>query len=353
MKNVTANIEKLKEYYGTILHSSADLKTNACCTVDGSLSPRIKMAMNNINDNILNHFYGCGSPLPSLLEDCIVLDIGCGSGRDVYLAAQLVGPKGYVIGIDMTKEQLEIARDNLAWQMAKFGYIRSNVDFRQGYMEDLGALEIADNSIDVVISNCVLNLSLDKRAVFSEIFRVLKPGGELFFSDIFSDRRVPERFHFDPLLHGECLAGAMYLEDFRRLLRDLGYLDYRVINSRRVDLNNPEVQKTIGMVDFYSLTVRAFKLPNLEDLWEDYGQIAYYHGIIPDWPHFFDLDDHHHFITNKPTLVCGNTANMLQETRYCPHFTIQGDQSVHFGSFDNNPLITKVADEKDSERHCC
>ena len=106
-------------------------------------------------------------------------------------------------------------------------------DFRQGYMEDLRALGIDDDSIDVVMSNCVLNLSLDKRAVFGEIFRVLKPGGELFFSDIFSDRRVPERFHSDPILHGECLAGAMYTEDFRRLLRDLGCLDYRVTSSRQ------------------------------------------------------------------------------------------------------------------------
>nr|VFK54257.1 MAG: Methyltransferase domain-containing protein [Candidatus Kentron sp. TC] len=361
MRNTTTNLEALKEYYGAILHGSADLKTSACCTAGEGLSPRMKAAMGNVNENVLSHFYGCGSPLPPLLEGCAVLDIGCGSGRDAYLAAQLTGPKGSVIGVDMTEEQLKIARDNLAWHMARFGYFRSNVDFRQGYMEDLGALGIADDSIDVVISNCVLNLSFDKRAVFGEIFRVLKPGGELFFSDVFSGRRVPSRFHSDQVLHGECLAGAMYTEDFRRLLRDLGCFDYRVTNSRRIELENPEVERTVGMVDFYSITVRAFKLSNLEDAREDYGQIARYHGAIPDWPHFFDLDDEHRFITGKPVLVCGNTASMLRDTRYGAHFTVEGDRSTHFGPFDVRPSVSTVGEgipragegESTSAGGCC
>lgn len=228
-------------------------------------------------------------------------------------------------------------------------------DFRQGYMEDLRALGIDDDSIDVVMSNCVLNLSLDKRAVFGEIFRVLKPGRELFFSDIFSDRRVPERFHSDPILHGECLAGAMYTEDFRRLLRDLGCLDYRVTSSRRIELDNPEVEKTIGMVGFHSMTIRAFKLPDLEDIREDYGQAARYHGTIPDWPHFFDLDGHHRFLSGKPMLVCGNTASMLQETRYRHHFTVQGDRSIHFGPFFDDSPATPEVDTKEitTTAGCC
>nr|VFK02200.1 MAG: Methyltransferase domain-containing protein [Candidatus Kentron sp. H]VFK02255.1 MAG: Methyltransferase domain-containing protein [Candidatus Kentron sp. H]VFK05378.1 MAG: Methyltransferase domain-containing protein [Candidatus Kentron sp. H] len=334
MNTPSTHLDELKKYYGTILKGSADLKTGACCSTDEGLTPAIKAALSNINDGVLSHFYGCGSPLPPLLAGCTVLDLGCGSGRDVYLAAQLVGPGGYVIGVDMTDEQLKIARDNRIWHMARFGYIRPNVDFRQGYMEDLGALGISDDTIDVVISNCVLNLSLDKRSVFGEIFRVLKPGGELFFSDVFSGRRVPERFHADPLLHGECLAGALYSEDFRRLLRDLGCPDYRVTDSRPLALNNPEVERTIGMVDFYSLTIRAFKLPNLEDRCEDYGQVATYHGTIADWPHFFDLDEQYRFITGKPTPVCGNTASILAETRYRDHFAVQGDRSTHFGPFD-------------------
>ena len=325
--------EGLKHYYGTILQNSNDLQTSACCTTE-AISPRVRAALANIDDEILQRFYGCGSPLPPLLEGCTVLDLGCGSGRDVYLAAQWVGPTGQVIGVDMTTEQMAVAKRHLASQMSRFGYQRSNVVFHQGYMEDLAALGIGDASVDVVISNCVINLSPDKHAVFKEIFRVLKPGGELYFADVFAGRRLPTALLGDPVLLGECLAGALYREDFRRLLRDLGCADHRVTASRRLTLNNPEVEAKVGMVDFYSMTVRAFKLHGLEEICEDYGQVAIYRGGIPDWPHFFDLDDHHRFFTNKPALVCGNTASMLQETRYRSHFTIQGDRSVHYGPFD-------------------
>ncbi len=335
----------LQEYYGKILQGTKDLQTNACCCTDDNLTPSVKAALSEINDEILARFYGCGSPLPPLLEGCTILDLGCGSGRDAFVAARLAGPSGYVIGVDMTDEQLEVARRNLDSQMARFGFDTPNVDFRQGYIEDLKALDIADNSIDVVISNCVINLSPDKRSVFSEIFRVLKPGGELLFSDVFAGRRVPTELHADPVLHGECLAGAMYREDFRRLLLELGCRDYRVLESRRITIDNPEIEAKIGMVDFYSVTVRAFKLDDLEDICEDYGQIATYHGTIADWPHFFDLDDHHRFITGKPMLVCGNTASMLQKTRYAPHFTVSGDRSTHFGPFDCAPAVAKTTDE--------
>jgi len=205
----------------------------------------------------------------------------------------------------------------------------------------------------VVISNCVLNLSPDKPRVFAEIFRVLKPGGELFFADVFAGRRVPAELAADPVLHGECLAGAMYIEDFRRLLLDLGCRDYRVVHSRPISLDNPDIAAKIGMVDFHSLTVRAFKLDDLEDRCEDYGQVAVYHGTIPDHPHHFDLDDHHRFLTGKPMLVCGNTASMLTNTRYAPHFTITGSRATHFGPFACGPAADKQADASGSGGACC
>jgi SAM-dependent methyltransferase len=236
--------------------------------------------------------------------------------------------------------------------MERFGYASANVDFRLGFIEDLRAAGIEDNSIDVVISNCVLNLSPDKRAVFSEIFRVLKPGGELFFSDVFSGRRVPERFHRDPVLHGECLAGAMYKEDFRRLLRELGCLDHRTVSSRRINLDSPEVEAVIGMIDFYSDTVRAFKL-DLEDICEDYGQVAVYLGTVPENPHDFVLDDHHRFVTGKPMLVCGNTAAMLERTRFGRHFKVSGDRSLHYGPFDCGPAAKKAREDKGAGGACC
>ncbi|MBW7995912.1 MAG: methyltransferase domain-containing protein [Candidatus Glassbacteria bacterium] len=348
----TFDQKTLRDYYGTILKAGSDLKTSACCSSDENLSPRIKAALAELNDEVLSRFYGCGSPLPPLLEDCTVLDLGCGAGRDAYLAARLAGPSGRVIGVDMTGQQLDVARRNLDSQMKRFGYAKANVEFHQGFIEDLRAIGIEDGSIDVVISNCVLNLSPDKRAVFSEIFRVLKPGGELFFADIFAGRRVPERFHSDPVLHGECLAGAMYREDFRRLVRDLGCLDHRVVTSRRIELNAPEIEAKIGMIDFHSVTVRAFKL-NLEDICEDYGQVAIYKGTIPDWPHCFDLDDHHRFFTGKPKLVCGNTAAMLQETRFADHFTVTGDRSVHYGAFDCNSGAGQAAADSSTGGACC
>ena len=328
-------LEAVKEYYGKRLQGKQDLKTSACCNTD-SLPDYQKKVLAKLDDEILTKSYGCGSPIPPLLEGCTVLDLGCGTGRDVFLAAYFVGPQGRVIGVDMTEEQLAVARKHTDRQMRIFGFDRPNVSFRHGYIEDLRSLDIADHSVDVVISNCVINLSPDKRAVFSEIFRVLKPGGELYFADVFAGRRVPDAIKDDPVLYGECLAGAMYIEDFRRLLRDLGVLDYRVVSKCPITIDDAEVKAKTGNIDFYSMTIRAFKLDSLEDICEDYGQVAVYRGTISEYPHRFELDDHHVFETGKPVLVCGNTAAMLQETRYGAHFQIIGDRSVHYGPFDCN-----------------
>jgi len=353
MEFAALNHENLKEYYGKVLTGSKDLKTNACCCTGEALSPAVKKTLGLIDDEILSKFYGCGSPLPPLLKGAVVLDLGCGTGRDVYVASRLVGPDGFVIGIDMTDEQLKVARRHIESQTKRFGYEKPNVEFRKGYIEDLAEIGIEDNSVDVVISNCVINLSPDKGAVFSEIFRVLKPGGELYFSDVFTGRRIPSHLKKDPVLQGECLAGALYIEDFRRMLQQIGCLDYRVVSSAPIDLENPEIEEKIGMVDFYSKTVRAFKLESLEDLCEDYGQTAIYLGTIPESPHAFLLDDHHHFLTGKPMLVCGNTAAMLEETRFAPHFKIMGDRSVHYGLFDCAPAAVKAARGEDRSGGAC
>jgi SAM-dependent methyltransferase len=179
-------------------------------------------------------------------------------------------------------------------------------------------------------------LSPDKPRVFQEIFRVLKPGGELYFSDVFADRRIPENLAQDPLLLGECLGGALYFEDFRRILVKAGCNDYRVAAKVRISLTHEEIGRKIGMIDFYSLTFRAFKL-DLEDRCEDYGQVAYYEGTIPECPHTFTLDNHHSFQAGKPFLVCGNTADMLSKTRFGPHFKIVGKKETHYGLFDCGP----------------
>lgn len=335
------NVDSVKSYYGKELQGSKDLKTNACCSAD-TLPANQRRVIQMLDEEIILKFYGCGSPIPPELRGKTVLDLGCGTGRDVYLASYLVGEEGRVIGVDMTDEQLEVANKHIPSMMQKFGFKRPNVEFKKGYIEDLKALGIQDNSVDVVISNCVINLSTDKEKVFKEIFRVLKPGGELYFSDIFTNRRIPDQLRKDPVLYGECLSGALYVEDFRRILHKLGCPDHRIVKKSRVAMTNKEVEAKVGMIDFHSLTIRAFKLDNMEDICEDYGQTATYLGTIHESPHHFELDDHHVFVAGKPMLVCGNTAAMLQDTRFRRHFQITGDKTTHYGPFDCGPTASKV-----------
>ncbi len=333
MTNSLEISETVQHYYGQVLQSSQDLKTSACCSIE-SMPVHLKPLLANLHPEVLARFYGCGSPLPPVLQGKTVLDLGCGSGRDCYLLSQLVGADGRVLGVDMTTEQLEVAFRHQEWHARLFGF--ANVDFLQGHIEDLSTVGIADNSIDVVVSNCVINLSPQKSQVLAEIFRVLKPGGELYFSDVFADRRIPSHLRHDPVLLGECLGGALYWEDFRRILYDLGCPDVRIVKQNSISLDDPEVAAKIGMVNFRSVTVRAFKLA-LEDRCEDFGQVACYLGTIAEHPHAFDLDDHHHFETGRPLRVCGNTADMLAASRYAPHFQVLGDKSRHFGLFDCAP----------------
>jgi SAM-dependent methyltransferase len=344
--------DEVREYYGKTVQNNRDLKTSACCSSE-SFPEGQKSILNEIHPEILDKFYGCGSPIPPLLEDRVVLDLGCGTGRDVYIASRLAGPGGTVIGVDMTEEQLAIAARHAGGQADRFGFERPNVSFRRGYIEDLADTGIEDASVDVVISNCVINLSPDKHKVFSEVFRVLKPGGEFYFSDVFAGRRVPEELRDDPVLYGECLGGALYVEDFRRLLGKVGFDDHRIVSSNPIALNNKEIEDKVGMVDFYSKTVRAFKLHSLEDICEDYGQTATYRGTIPHHPHRFTLDDHHEFITGRPMLVCGNTASMLSETRYSPHFRVSGDRSVHYGPFQCGPAAVNTREGEGTGGACC
>lgn len=328
MAQSSALMDTVRDYYGRVLASSADLQTSACST--SAPPPQLAELLANVHPEIRDRFYGCGSPIPPDLTGATVLDLGCGSGRDCYVLSQLTGPAGRVIGIDMTDEQLAMARRHLGYHATKFGF--ANVEFRQGFIEDLASAGITDASVDVVVSNCVINLSPDKPRVFAEIFRILKPGGELYFSDIFADRRLPAGLAADPVLLGECLAGAMYTEDFRRLMSRSGCADARVVASSPVTITSEDIQQKIGLAGFWSQTIRAFKLP-LEDRCEDYGQVAVYAGTMPGHPHAFDLDDHHQFRAGKPMLVCGNTADMLSATRYRRHFTLTGDKNTHFGPF--------------------
>lgn len=136
-----------------------------------------------------------------------MLDLGCGAGRDVYIASQLVGPTGSVTGIDMTEEQLNTAMEFQPYHAEKFGH--DNTHFYKGYLESLDDIkELKPASFDVIISNCVINLCTDKKAVLKACFDLLKDGGEMYFSDVYANRRVPESLQKNPLLWGECLSGT-------------------------------------------------------------------------------------------------------------------------------------------------
>lgn len=351
MESQKKGLESVKEYYGKTLKSNQDLQTSACCTAD-AMPVFLREILKDIHDEVKDKFYGCGSPIPLHLEGKTVLDLGSGTGRDCFLLSKLVGPKGRVIGVDMTDEQINVAKKYVDYHTQKFGYKEPNVQFLKGYIEDLEEVGIQSNSIDVVISNCVINLSPSKERVFSEIFRVLKPGGELYFSDVFVNRRLPQELTQDKLLVGECLGGAIYTEDFRRLLYRLGCSDYRFTTRSPIVLHNERIRESVGLSEFVSITVRAFKL-DLEDRCEDYGQIAIYLGGIKEATNVFVLDDHHVFEKNKPVLVCGNTALMLEKSRYSEHFKISGDKKTHFGLFACGDSDNSRSQNKSNLGSCC
>lgn len=250
--------ENVKAYYGTVLKTNSDLKTSACCP---AVAPpaNVQALLENVHPTVQEKFYGCGSPVPEDVQDRTILDLGCGSGRDVYILSQIVGAQGRVIGIDMTDEQLSVATNFVDWHMEKFGYQAPNVVFKKAYMEDLKKANIEDDTIDIVISNCVINLSPDKEKVFEEIFRVLRPGGELYFSDVFADQDIPAALQNDPVLLGECLGGAMTTDKFETLTHKLGFKQIAYTDKRSLTLDDADIKAKIGHIDFHSMTVQAFK----------------------------------------------------------------------------------------------
>ncbi|MEB3234954.1 MAG: methyltransferase domain-containing protein [Cyanobacteriota bacterium] len=322
--------QSVRQYYGSTLRSSEDLRTSACCDAS-SVPAALRPLLARIHPEVSARYYGCGLVAPPLLDGARVLDLGCGSGRDVYLLAQLVGPHGQVVGVDMTPEQLAVAREHQGWHAEQFGY--ANVRFVEGLIEQLDRLDLEPGSFDVVVSNCVVNLATDKGAVLAGVRRLLKPGGELYFADVYADRRIDPALRDDPVLYGECLSGALYWNDFLRLARHSGFADPRLVESRQLAITDPQLAARTGATRFFSATYRLFQIAELEDACEDHGQAVRYLGTVADHPHGFDLDDHHHFDTGRSVPVCGNTYRMLKQTRLASHFAFDGDFERHFGLF--------------------
>jgi ubiquinone/menaquinone biosynthesis C-methylase UbiE len=204
---------------GTDCCSPTDLEALEGTGLAGVLYGQTDLA--DLPDTVTNISLGCGNPtaLASLKPGETVLDLGSGGGIDCFIAARAVGPTGHVIGVDMTDNMLALANQN----KAKLGL--TNVEFRKGEIE---AMPVDDNTANIIISNCVINLSPDKDAVFREAFRVLKPGGRFVVSDIVSEGEIPEPLRSNINAWAGCISGALDQEDYLGRLRQVGFTDVHV-----------------------------------------------------------------------------------------------------------------------------
>jgi ubiquinone/menaquinone biosynthesis C-methylase UbiE len=281
-----------------------------------------------------------------------ILDLGCGTGRDCYVMSKLVGPKGFVYGIDMTENQIAVAGKYVDKQTEVFGYISPNVKFIHDYIENLSK-HFEKESLDLVTSNCVINLAEDKEIILQKVYEVLKFGGEMYFSDVYADRRVPKSIARDPVLRGECLGGALYYRDFETIANKAGFAEPRIVSRSFINIHNPRIKNMVGNIRFYSITYRLWKLKDLEDACEDYGHIAVYNGQMSESPFKFALDDGHVFYKNKPEKVCGNTAIMLSGTRFEEYFQIMGSFKEHFGAFKDCLTVERNIETDSASPGCC
>jgi len=291
---------------------------------------------------VIERDYGCGDPSRYLRQGEVVVDLGSGAGKICFIAAQIVGPSGKVIGVDMTDEMLEVARRNAPIVAAHIGY--ANVDFRKGRIQDLALdLELLDrqlkktpitdaasflaadelaeelrvkhpliatDSVDVVVSNCVLNLvePKSKRQLFDEIFRVLKKGGRAVICDIVSDEEVPEEMQNDPELWSGCISGALTEESFLQAFEHAGFYGVQILKR------DAQPWRAVQGIEFRSMTVAAFKGKQGECF--ERNQAVIYCGPFKE---VLD-DDNHRMERGKRYAVCDKTYNLYKKAPYREFF---------------------------------
>jgi len=324
----------VRERYAAGAKERAD---KLCCPVNYE-SEYLKV----IPQEVVERDYGCGDPTRYLRKDNIVVDLGSGTGKICFIAAQIVGPKGKVVGVDMTDEMLEVARRNAPIVAERIGY--ANVEFRKGRIQDLALdLELLDrqlkrnpitdaasflaadglaeelrvkhplipsDSVDVVVSNCVLNLvePKSKRLLFEEIFRVLKKGGRAVISDIVSDEEVPEEMQNDPELWSGCISGALTEEGFLAAFENAAFYGIQIL-TRDVD-----PWRTVEGIEFRSVTIEAFK--GKQGACFERNQAVIYRGPFKE---VLD-DDNHRMERGKRYAVCDKTYNLYKKAPYQEFF---------------------------------
>ena len=307
-----------------------------CCPVDYDTS-----LLKVIPKEVIERDYGCGDPSRYVRPGETVLDLGSGSGKICFIAAQIVGPSGKVIGIDMTPEMLDLARRSAPEVARAIGY--ANTEFKRGTIQDLrtdlDALDtllaanpvksaadyqaiqveieklrqtaplIPDNSIDVVISNCVLNLvgDAEKRQLFAEVHRVLKPGGRIAISDIVSDEPSPEHMKSDPELWSGCVSGALQEHEFTRALEEAG------LYGITLDKWDAEPWQIVGGIEYRSVTVLGWK--GKEGPCIEKNQAVVYKG---PWKTVED-DDGHVYHRGQRMAVCEKTFRFMSREPYAEH----------------------------------
>lgn len=314
--------ENVKKYYGSRLESSCDLQTSAAsCSLPCRPMPRsVRDALSLVHPEVTKRFFGCGLPFPAKLEGCRVLDLGSGSGRDCYAFSKLVGPSGHVTGLDMTEELITASRQYIEYHQKKFDYEKPNVTFVQGYMEKLSEAGIQSDSVDVVLSNCVVCLCPDKRAVLQQAYNILKEGGELYFSDMYASKVVPDHMKEDPVLWGEGMGGSLFWQDLISLAHSVGFSAPHLVSASHIVIYNSELKAKAGDVSFASGTYRLFKLPKSPVVSK---MTVTYQGTVADFPDQLDFDSSHCFKKDVAVAVNGEMAAILERSRFSPDFKIQ------------------------------
>jgi MoaA/NifB/PqqE/SkfB family radical SAM enzyme/SAM-dependent methyltransferase len=289
---------KVREYYG---NAAERPQPDLCCPTryDEGLT-------SHIPQDVIDRFYGCGSPiaLAGVTAGERVVDLGSGAGIDVFIAAKLTGPDGHAIGVDMTDPMLTVANENRPRVAAALGY--DVAEFRKGYLEQI---PVEDRSVDVVTSNCVVNLSPEKARVFEETWRILKDHGRFVLSDIVSEKAVPPHLKVNPELWGECLVGALTEAELLAQLERAGFYGLTVLRKT--------YWKDVEGYPFYSITVRGYKFEKTA------GCVFQGHRAIYLGPGKAFIDEEGHlFPRNEPVEVCTDTLAKLTRAPYQDSFGV-------------------------------